>query len=115
MLVIQLEFGLPIGDETRVLHRARREIGQADHVEFLEGILDAEVLVEVLHAPFRDFERVAIVLLGAGRPPHANLNPVCLAFHRLEMPDCQRNQVGRHLRRGRECHGVLRLARPRCV
>src|SRR6266403_5564744 len=93
MLVVDEQKGCDERNNAGILHRASREIWQSDQVQFFEGILDAKILVVVMHEEFRGLECETVELLLARGSPDANWNAVCLALHRLKFTHCNRYQI----------------------
>jgi hypothetical protein len=95
----------------RVLHGARGKVGDRDDVEFLEGVLDRVVGVVEVQVLLRRLQRESGQPLLVRRGADANLGSVGAAFKTHEVPHRERDQVGGHLRRGREANRVPALAR----
>ena len=94
--------GLAVGDEAPVLHRAVADAGDGDLVELGQRVGDAEVLAEERQHLLGDVHRVARVrLLALGRQD-AQRNAVHAVFERVELPDRDRHEIGRHRRRRRK-------------
>ena len=112
---IDEERGFAVGDGAEVLHGAGFEVGQADEVELLERIGNAEVGVVVVEHVLGDIDAVGgegdLVGSGAGADGYA----VLFAGGALEVADQEGHEISGHLRGGEELEGVLVCAGARRV
>ena len=101
------QHALAEGDGAGILHGSGGEVGHADDVELAERISDPEVVVEELHLMFGggQGERGEALLVGGGA--HADGDAVAGAAPAHEVADEQRHEIGGHLLRGGEGHGVF--------
>ena len=104
--------GLAVGDAAEVLHRARREVGERDHVELVARVRDAVVVGEEAQARTRR----PPARTPSGGPCRARYDdPQRRAVDvdrlgGLERADDERDQVGRHLHRVGEPDRPLAVA-----
>ncbi len=98
-------------DRGGVLHGACGEIRHANHVQFAEGILDAEVAVVEGELLFGRLERKAGQRQLVRSRAHANGRAVARSAPAHEVPDEHSHEIRGHSGRGRKLHGVLPIAR----
>mmetsp|Transcript_88145 Transcript_88145/g.247956 ORF Transcript_88145/g.247956 Transcript_88145/m.247956 type:complete len:470 (-) Transcript_88145:295-1704(-) len=108
-LRVTQERHLPVGNEAPILHGARREVRNGDHVHLRERVWHPEEAVVELQGPDTAVQSVAALrdLARDAKDPHDRA-VLRLAGNELELPDAERQQIGAHLGRGHE--DVLLLA-----
>ena len=99
--------GFAIGDGAEVFHGAGFEVGQADEVELLERIGNAEVGVVVVKHVLGDIYTVGGESDLVGRGAGADGDAVLLAGGALKVADEEGHEIRGHLRRGEELESVL--------
>ena len=99
---------LHVRDRTPVFHGAREAAGNRDRVELGERKGVSKVVVVVREDLRGIGERVAAVFLLTAHRPHAKFRGAARAADMAEIPADERDQIGRHLRRGLEAHGLER-------
>ena len=102
------QVGFAVEDRRRVLHRAGGEVRDGDDVELAERIFDGVVAVVERQDLLGRLERDAAELLLVGVAQMRIGMPSAPPLEALEIADGHRDQIRRHLRRGRERHRVLR-------
>ena len=105
---IEQQAALAERDRAPVLHRADVALRNRDQVELRQRIFQAEIVVEVAQEADRAVEREASLRALAGGGDHADRDAFGLAGEPLELARREREQVGRHFRRGRERHLLQR-------
>ena len=115
MLLVQQQKGLAEGDAACILHRARREVRQADQIQLSKGILDSEIVVEIAQDILRRLQRKGAELLFAWSAVHADRNSVRRTLEVFKITHGNGCEVRGHLRGGCELDRVLAFAWSRCV
>ena len=104
--------GLPVGDRTPVLHRARSEVRHRDVIHLRQRIRDAEVVVHVAERGDAVLQREAAQLLLTARRPDAHERAVGgVPLNACHVAHDEREQVGRHRGRPIERDGLASVRR----
>src|ERR1700739_2948079 len=69
---INQEVGIPKNNGARILHRSGREVRDLEQVEFLEWVLDVEIIVVETHATLGGLQRKPALFFLARRGPDVN-------------------------------------------
>ena len=100
-----------VGDAAEVLHRARREVRDSDHVELLAGIGDVEVLGEEAQREGARFKRDLREMAFADRVHDAQRHAIDVEGGRLfEGSDDKGDEIGGHHHGGSVAHRALTVA-----